>query len=49
MLVGISKYSYITKHEPNWLVLKRLSVAGFKAPNDKEQVDRGALGKVDSG
>lgn len=36
MLVGISKYSYITKHEPNWLVLKRLSVAGFKAPNDTE-------------
>ena len=34
MLVGISKHSYITTHEPNWLVLKRLSVAGFKAPND---------------
>jgi transposase len=34
VLVGISSRSYITKHEPNWLVLKRLSVAGFKAPND---------------
>jgi putative transposase len=25
----------LPKHQPNWLVLKRLPVAGFEAPNDK--------------